>query len=368
MKSFFGCSALLLLVAAATTSHAADIKVACVGNSLTYGYGLSSPYYESYPTQLDTLLGTGYEVSNFGVSSKTMIKAVGDAYWTQSAFASARAFLPGIVVIELGTNDSKDYIWPYYKQNFKADYASMIDTFRVLSSKPQVWVALQPWANNASWSMYDTTIANQVNPAILEVALQKAAPVIDLRTGMAGHPQWYQDDSVHPNATGAKEMAKIVAGLLKQSASIRASQPVASNPAGVVLSCSPAGDGYQWYRNDTLLAGATASTLNVAKIGSYKVSVKVSATSQSRLVSPAFEVASLVPTGLDGRTVPSARVFLDASGKLQADVPAGTDGVSLLLWDMGGKRVANASLVPGVYRYRLAGRGFQAAGSLVVTR
>ena len=120
-----------------SSTMSADLKVACVGNSITYGYGLNNPYYESYPTQLDTLLGAGCAVSNFGVSGKTMIKAVGDAYWTQSAFTQALASLPNIVVVELGTNDSKDYIWPYYKQNFKPDYISMIDTFRHLSSHPR---------------------------------------------------------------------------------------------------------------------------------------------------------------------------------------------------------------------------------------
>jgi len=361
MKSFFGRAALLLSVSLAASvcfAAQADTKVACVGNSLTYGYGLSSPYYESYPTRLDTLLGAGYEVTNFGVSGKTMIKAVNDAYWSQSAFASARAYLPAIVVIELGTNDSKDYIWPYYKQDFKADYASMIDTFRVLSSKPQVWVTLQPRANNATWNMYDTTIANQVNPAILAVAMQKAAPVIDLRTGMAGHPGWYQDDSVHPNAVGAKAMAGIISDMLKRT-------PVAISDLGGGMLWGPCGFGCRWYRNDTLLAGDSTSTLAVTKPGSYRISSKVDSESQSRLVSAPFATSATVGVGA-ARQYPSVHVFLASDNSLQIQDPA-MHGVAVLrAWNSRGEAVALTALKPGVYHYRVSGSGFRNFGRVVV--
>lgn len=33
-------------------------KVSCVGNSITYGYDLSNPSTQSYPGQLQALLGT----------------------------------------------------------------------------------------------------------------------------------------------------------------------------------------------------------------------------------------------------------------------------------------------------------------------
>ena len=42
------------------------IKVACVGNSITYGTGLSDRATQSYPVKLQKLLGERYEVENFG--------------------------------------------------------------------------------------------------------------------------------------------------------------------------------------------------------------------------------------------------------------------------------------------------------------
>lgn len=364
----------------ASAVGAADTKVACVGNSITYGYGLSSPYYESYPTQLDTLLGAGYEVSNFGVSGKTMIKAVGDAYWNQSAFAQARAFLPGMVVIELGTNDSKDYIWPYYKQNFKADYASMVDTFRVLASKPEVWVTLQPPANNPTWNMYDTTIDRQVNPAILEVARQKGLPVIDLHTAMKGHGEWMQDDSVHPNATGAKALAGIVAELLRMKIQFYNALPLsaASGSSGARMYLYAVGTGrggaalsadgrFQWYRNDTLLAGQTKMQHTDSVAGTYKVAYKVDSAGESRIVSAGQRIVPAVAIGARTRNA-AVRVAVGAAGEVRVDVSAAMGPVSLRLWNARGERVADGPLAPGLYRYEVAGRDFRDVGSLVVSR
>jgi len=357
-------------MALASAVRATDKKVACVGNSITYGYGLSSPYYESYPTQLDTLLGTGYGVSNFGVSGKTMIKAVNDAYWTQSAFTSARAYLPDLVVIELGTNDSKDYIWPYYKQNFKADYAAMVDTFRVLSSNPDVWVTLQPPANNPSWNMYDTTIDRQVNPAILDVAKQKGLSVIDLHTAMKGHGEWMQDDSVHPNAAGAKALAGIVAGKLSTAVKILLFSPACIGcTSSLRASTQSTAYGYWWYRNDTLLAKDTLQGLpNPTKAGRYRVSVKVENAGESRVVSPEYVLAhDLVGIGRR-RSNPLVRIVPGVSGSLQVESSAVLGPVILSLWDARGELVANGNLKPGVYHYRAQGRDFQNVGSVVVSR
>jgi len=336
---------------------AAEIKVACVGNSITYGYGLNSPYLQSYPTQLDTLLGTGYAVSNFGVSSQTMLKGSNASYWKQSAFTQALALLPDLVVVELGTNDAKDDIWPGLKQNFKPDYISMIDTFRHLSSHPQVWTTLQPPAENAGWRMYDTTIVRQVNPAILEVALQKAAPVIDLHTAMSGHSAWFQSDAVHPNATGAKEMAKIIARHLLHA-------PATFSQAAGILTASH-GQSYQWYRNDTLLSGATAQTYAAKVPGTYRVSVQVDSLGQSRLVSAAQSVTAA--SGMETAThSPSARSVRIEDGRIVPGDGNGRDFREIQLRNTRGDRVANENLDPGLYLWAL--RGTNTRGSVFVPR
>jgi lysophospholipase L1-like esterase len=93
----------------------------------------------------------------------------------------------------------------------------MIDTFANLSSKPAIWICLQPPANNSSWSILDTTIKNQINPKIKEVALTKGVNMIDLYTELnKGRWNWFlSTDTVHLNVTGIKKMAAYIYNLMK---------------------------------------------------------------------------------------------------------------------------------------------------------
>ena len=43
------------------------VRVACVGNSITYGAGIKNRSHDSYPSVLGRLLGDKYWVKNFGV-------------------------------------------------------------------------------------------------------------------------------------------------------------------------------------------------------------------------------------------------------------------------------------------------------------
>lgn len=345
-----------LVLAFSLATSAADKIVACVGNSITYGYDL--PSEKSYPTVLDTLLGNGYAVSNFGVSGKTMVRGSNDSYWKQNAYTDALASKPDIVVIELGTNDAKTYIWGTYGKDFKADYLAMIKSFRDLPTHPEVWLTLQPWANNADWSMYDTDIARKVNPLIREVALEAGTHLIDLRAGFAGHPEWYLADSVHPNAAGAKALATLVANMLKRE------PPTIRLPAveGGRPEASLNGSGYQWYRNDTLLAGDTLRTLRSGAIGTYKVSVKIEARTENRLVSAPYPQMSSIESPVRRR----APLSIGGSGNLYLDLPADVDPASLVLRDTRGRKVSSMGhLATGTYTYSIRSPGLAASGILV---
>ena len=83
-----------------------NIKIACVGNSITEGFGLENPSQESYPAVLQSLLGYDYEVGNFGLSARTLLMKGDLPYMKEQRFKDALEFLPDIVTIKLGTNDS----------------------------------------------------------------------------------------------------------------------------------------------------------------------------------------------------------------------------------------------------------------------
>lgn len=225
---------LTLAVVAATVfagTTMAQTRVACVGNSITEGYGLG--WQEDYPFQLQEMLGDSYKVQNFGVSSMTFAnKGPSDnmSYWNTDKFKAALEFNPEIVVIELGTNDSKFFTnnctengqprynynyGQYEKEQLYKDYEALLDTFMHLTTSPRVIATLQPYSNNCEWGIMDTAIVNQINPIIEEVATQKGVEIIDLHSQF-NTPEWFLADSVHPNATGAKELARIIKeGILK---------------------------------------------------------------------------------------------------------------------------------------------------------
>lgn len=214
-----GLAALTVFLA---TSAQAVTKVACVGNSITEGYGIWDK--KKYPEHLQDFLGDSYEVKNFGHSSQMFRKNSNESYWKSAKFTAAYDFAPDIVVIELGTNDSKYYYdgpENYYEKNVDRDemlrdYEALIDTFAHQPQSPKVYATLQPYAENIGWFITDTAIVNRINPVIREAAENKGAALIDLHT-LFNNKEWLLDDMVHPNETGAKELARIIADALLES-------------------------------------------------------------------------------------------------------------------------------------------------------
>lgn len=282
------------VAAVAATSAFAAGKVACVGNSITYGYGIESwPDQTSYPHHLQEMLrgdAPGDTVENFGVSSLTVRKDDQASYWKGHRFAPAIEFAADTVIIELGTNDSKAYAkWNNAAQNaavdsaIVADFESLIDTFQV-KSKPHIFICLAPYVNNVDWNILDTAVVNRVNPAILRAGLEKGVSVIDLhsRFSYLENPTWYLSDVVHPSVEGAKHLAEIVYSHLQMD-TLRVTQDGSKLVA-------PKGYGFQWYKDGKLLEGDTLETLTVSSVGKYKVSVKVDEKSLSRIVTAPLDV------------------------------------------------------------------------------
>ncbi len=110
------------------------IKIACIGNSITYGARLENPARDSYPSQLSNMLADIYGdtcvVNNYGVSGRNMLKNAPKPIWREPQFAEALEWTPDICIILLGTNDSRPGLWADFGDEFKKDYIAMIDTFK----------------------------------------------------------------------------------------------------------------------------------------------------------------------------------------------------------------------------------------------
>lgn len=189
----------------------AKTKIACIGNSITYGYLLSSPSTQSYPSRLQALLGSEYDVMNFGVSGRTLLKKGDKSYWNESRYAEALASSPDIVVIMLGTNDAKLGVnWTPHKSGFIDDYKALIKSFRDLSSSPEIYICKIIPAYKDIWDISNATIVNEVNPKIEEVATSEGLKLLDMYSAMENKASMFQSDGIHPNATGASEMANYI--------------------------------------------------------------------------------------------------------------------------------------------------------------
>lgn len=207
-----------LLVSAAageagTTGGGRPLRVACLGDSITEGAGTNDPATESYPAQLGRLLGAGYDVRNFGVGGSTLLDAGDKSYRRQPAYAAALEFAPDIVVIGLGTNDSKPWNWRH-REDFVRDYVTLIRQLRALPSSPRIWICrpMPAWPPS-NWGISPEIIAHELPPLIARIAAEEKTGLIDLHTPLREHPD-FAPDTVHPNANGAAVIARTVAAAL----------------------------------------------------------------------------------------------------------------------------------------------------------
>ena len=191
------------------------VRVACIGNSITDGCGIDMSSTYGYPARLQQMLGDGYNVRNYGVSARTLLSKGDWPYVNEPEWTYAKDFRPDIVVLKLGTNDSKPQNW-VHGDEFEADLRRMISQLKALDTKPEICLALpmKVWENSAG--INDSIITNCIIPIIRRVAKKEKAHIIDLHTPFEGDRALIQADGIHPNREGAAKMAGIIAGEIKK--------------------------------------------------------------------------------------------------------------------------------------------------------
>lgn len=190
----------------AEQSLAQKVRIICVGNSITAGAKLNDPPKESYPAQLQVLLGNQYEVFNLGVSGKTVIAANG--YANTPSFKEALLSDPNIVFIMLGTNDSR---LPYrldVPERFDSDYKSIIHAFKELPSSPRI-ILLLPVTSylTDTTRQTDSVITNLIIPHIQQIAYDEKLELIDMHSITLNKATLFPDQ-LHPSTDGAAIIAR----------------------------------------------------------------------------------------------------------------------------------------------------------------
>ena len=215
-------------MARAAGEQAGRVRIACVGNSITFGDGIINRDLNSYPAQLQAILGDGYEVGNFGRNAATLSHRGDTPYIQQPEYGQALAFLPDIVFIELGTNDSK----PHNRVDsaaFRQDCLNLIESFRRLPTRPRIVLLLPPPCfSTGTFDISDEYLREHIIPRLRDVAYEAGIEVVNLYNYFLDQGMWFPDH-VHPSSVGAGLIASRLYDLVKLEEGDR---PALTGPLG----------------------------------------------------------------------------------------------------------------------------------------
>ena len=206
-----GLLILTTISASAASKKQKTIRVACIGNSITYGTGIADRTNDSYPSQLQRLLGSNYQVGNFGKPGATLLYHGHRPYVKQEEFKEAIAFKGDIAVMHLGINDTDPRNWPNYRDEFVKDYLSIMDSLRAANPKVRIILArMTPIADRHPRFVSGTKQWHgEIQTAIETVARVSGAELIDFYEPLYPYP-YLLPDAIHPNPEGAGILAKTV--------------------------------------------------------------------------------------------------------------------------------------------------------------
>lgn len=180
------------------------IKIACIGDSITEGWRSSNPALRSYPAVLQTLIGDGYEITNYGIGGSTVMRCSDMPYRDKWGYINSISDAPDVVFLMMGTNDcNRDYNIERLG-GFYADFASMINEYRQVGAYVAVMTSPELFCNR-----------NNANIRRAVEWQKKAAenfgcPVIDINEFSHTRHHFFPDD-IHCDDSGYIGMAHHVA-------------------------------------------------------------------------------------------------------------------------------------------------------------
>jgi acyl-CoA thioesterase-1 len=212
-----------------------DLRIACVGNSITVGARVDQPELHAYPAMLSSLLKNGgysnYKVKNLGIGGATVLKFGTPNIWR--VLDSLKLFVPDIVIIEVGTNETVGEPrrnWEHIDA-FETDYQEYINRLRVINPACSIILCSPPDMVLNTPNLPAERVANltERRPRIWELrerirTLSKAEGIyfLDLSKAFRGRPDLMTPmDGVHPNQAGYAFLAEQVFHLLKKKRLIR---------------------------------------------------------------------------------------------------------------------------------------------------
>lgn len=211
----------LAMAAVMALAGAAKTKVACIGDSITYGYGLAARDVESYPAQLQALLDARfpgkYEVRNFGNSGRgvyldSMRGRERRGFRHVPEHKAALEWKPDVVVCNLGINDNGEYIKEFTggrkRGQFVEDYCALLDDYRkACNPKIAIWTKLSPLIRGQRFHRSCEPFIMQED--LVRIARRFGATEIDMASPLRERmDRIFAKDKIHPDREGASIIAK----------------------------------------------------------------------------------------------------------------------------------------------------------------
>lgn len=218
------------------------VRIACVGDSITYGMGIPAAA-DKYPEQLQKLLdgdsrlpAGAFEVRRFGHSAKTAGR-VAPGYWygEQTEHAEALAYQADIYISNLGINDTNHGTWD--AALIERDYEELIRAWRgpqgacvILwnrlcpdfrayerglnpANRPGHRADLEKVADEFFYPLDEPdthTHHAEMESIIDRLSVRLRCPTIDMYSPLVNHPELFSLDGLHPNPQGAGAIANEV--------------------------------------------------------------------------------------------------------------------------------------------------------------
>ena len=223
---------LLIVALFAPLIAQAVTRVACIGDSITYGTGLADRATQAYPARLQALLGEDYEVRNFGNPGRgiylhTRRGNTMRGFRHMPEHRAALAWQPDIVICNLGINDCGAFLKTEDERpgTFRDDYLALLTDYAALPSKPKlyVWGKLAPLAPGQTF--YRSPEPFLMQAEIAAAARHANATTIDMETPLLPLLLKHFPDRIHPDAEASEVIAETVA---------KALLPAAEPPAATV--------------------------------------------------------------------------------------------------------------------------------------
>lgn len=192
-----------------------NLRVACVGDELTFGTGVEDREDNCYPVQLQKYLEEAekkYRIGNFGVEGATVQKKSSKPYTKEERYESSTEYKANLVVVMFGTNDTTEENWTDL-DTFTKDYQALVQSYQELKGKPEVWLVTPPAIQSDGSAQMEERVKclEEIRNAISAYGKEKKLTVLDLYSYSQEHlTEWYQDDGVRFNKAGALAVAQMI--------------------------------------------------------------------------------------------------------------------------------------------------------------